>query len=271
MEYNSEEPPVQVSFAVPRLNVRQEDCFFYHVCDIPGVGQVGGHWDLRPNVDDYLGRFDFAGRSVFDVGTASGFLTFEMEKRGAEVVSFDVANARLTQIVPFATDPCTQDELLASQETGFEHLKNSYWFCHQRLGSSARVYYGDIHRLPAGIGPFDIVMIGMCLPHLRDPLGALESVAAKSRDVVIITQQTLVEDRPIMQMIGTPNPEHNEHLRYAWWMQSDGCITNFMAILGFRLERKHRVPFKCTAYTPVRFDDCTTFVFRREANGESAG
>jgi hypothetical protein len=48
-------------FATPRQNVRKEDCFFYHVCDVPNVGEVGGHWDLRPNINDYLGRrFDFA-------------------------------------------------------------------------------------------------------------------------------------------------------------------------------------------------------------------
>jgi len=251
------------SFAEPRLNVKQEECFFYHVCDIPGVGQVGGHWDLRSNIDDYLGRFRFAGKTVLDVGTASGFLTFEMEKRGAEVVSFDVANAELTQIVPYFNDPCSKEELLASQNIGFEQLKNSYWFCHQRLGSTARAFYGDIHRLPPALGPFDVVMIGMCLPHLRDPLGAMESLAGKARDTVIITQPTLDEDRPIMQMIGSPNPEHLEHLRYAWWMMADGCIKNFMAILGFRLERTHRVAYKCCAYSPPRYDECRSFVFRR--------
>jgi hypothetical protein len=50
-------------FATPRQNVRKENCFFYHVCDVPNVGEVGGHWDLRPNINDYLGRrFNFAGK-----------------------------------------------------------------------------------------------------------------------------------------------------------------------------------------------------------------
>ena len=79
-----------------------------------------------------------------------------------------------------------------------------------------------------------------------------------------ITQHTLVEDRPIMQMIGTLDLEHIEHLRYAWWMLSDGCITNFMAMLAFRLEAKNRTVYKCIAYTPARYDDCTALVVRRE-------
>jgi hypothetical protein len=38
---------------------------------------------------------------VLDVGTASGFLSFEAEKRGAEVVSFDSASPKMHAGVPF--------------------------------------------------------------------------------------------------------------------------------------------------------------------------
>jgi hypothetical protein len=129
--------------------------------------------------------------------------------------------------------------------------------------TSARAYYGDVQNLPSTLGPFDVVMIGMCLPHMRDPLGALQSVAAKSHDTVIITQQTLEEDRPVMQMIPYSNLPDIEYIRYAWWTLSDGCITNFMSIMGFRLEEKYRTSYRCPAYTPVRYDDCTTFIFHR--------
>ena len=52
--------------------------------EIPGHGLVTGQWDLRGGVDDYLGKVAFAGQRVLEIGPASGFLTFEMEKRGAE-------------------------------------------------------------------------------------------------------------------------------------------------------------------------------------------
>jgi 2-polyprenyl-3-methyl-5-hydroxy-6-metoxy-1,4-benzoquinol methylase len=69
-------------FESPR-NVRDvAECAFYHYMDLPGIGQVGDHWDLRPTIDEYLGRFDFRGKRALDVGAASGYLTFEMEKRG---------------------------------------------------------------------------------------------------------------------------------------------------------------------------------------------
>ena len=44
--------------------------------DLPVHGEVGGEWDLRKNVDKFLGKASLEGKRVLDVGTASGFLTF---------------------------------------------------------------------------------------------------------------------------------------------------------------------------------------------------
>ena len=71
-------PCLPLRYAEPRQVDRVEDCLFYHKIDIPGVGVVGDQWDLRACVDDYLGRIDFRGKRVLDVGTAGGFLTFAL-------------------------------------------------------------------------------------------------------------------------------------------------------------------------------------------------
>jgi len=56
---------------------------FYTVQEIPGFDSVtDGEWDLRENVDAYLGDVDFKGRSVLELGPSSGFLTFHMERKG---------------------------------------------------------------------------------------------------------------------------------------------------------------------------------------------
>ena len=66
-------------------------CIFYHAMNLPGIGSVSGDWDLRDTMDEYLGHFDFQGKRCLDIGSASGYLTFEMERRGArEVVSVDL-------------------------------------------------------------------------------------------------------------------------------------------------------------------------------------
>ena len=69
--------------AEPRYVDRLEDCFFYHAMELPGFGLIPAHWDLRGRFDDYIAGVNVSGKSVLDIGTATGFLSFESEKRGA--------------------------------------------------------------------------------------------------------------------------------------------------------------------------------------------
>src|SRR5258706_8611933 len=94
----SKDRPMQ--FAAPRTP-RLDECYFYHRMDLPGVGTVGSEWDLRGGIDAYLGQVEFAGRSAVDVGTASGQLCFEMERRGATVVGYDLSDEYDWDIVPY--------------------------------------------------------------------------------------------------------------------------------------------------------------------------
>lgn len=69
--------------------------------ELSGYGVMEGEWDLRHGVDEYLGKVAFAGQRVLEIGPASGFLTFEMEKRGAEVVSVEVTEDHGWDFVPY--------------------------------------------------------------------------------------------------------------------------------------------------------------------------
>lgn len=81
-------------YALPRTVTDLNDCYFYHTMDVPGVGRVTGEWDLRAGVREYLGGVSFAGKRVVEIGPASGFLSFFMEREGAEVVGFDLSDAQ---------------------------------------------------------------------------------------------------------------------------------------------------------------------------------
>ena len=107
-------------------------------------------------MDHYLGQFDFSGKRVLDVGAASGFLTFEMEKRGAEVVSFDMQSGIQWDMVPHYQLRGNLEELYNSFYQKDQRLKNGYWFAHERLGSKARVSYGDIYNLPDELGTLEV-------------------------------------------------------------------------------------------------------------------
>src|SRR6266496_2314073 len=65
---------------------------WYHTIDVaPGV-ETPGWFDLRPIVDR-LPWPDVRGRRCLDVGPYDGFLSFELERRGAaEVVATDIGS-----------------------------------------------------------------------------------------------------------------------------------------------------------------------------------
>ena len=246
-------------YSQPRVVENPADCYFYHCFDLPGLGTVGGDWDLRPCIDAYLGHYPFQGQRVLDVGTASGFLTFEMEKRGASVVSFDLDDGRQWNLVPHFLAREARETTLDAASRASERLKNAYWFCHRRLGSRAQAYYGDVYALPEGLGRFDVAMFGMILSHLRDPFQALYS-AARLADAVIVTNQTFESQSP--SMIFVPDPQSPRELR-TWWAFSSHCIERMLGTLGFTVERVVTCNPRCLARGFEGRQRCTAFVARR--------
>ena len=220
----------EVSYVQPREIEELTDCSFYHFMDLPGVGTVGDHWDLRPTIDAYLGGFDFAGKRVLDVGAASGFLSFEMEKRGADVVSFDIPDGGQWNYIPFAQPGFDAPKLVRDLRWHVDRIKNAYWYAHRALGSRARAYYGDIYDIPAGLGPVDVAVFGMVLPHLRDPFLALASGTRLSREWAIVVHQGVASADPVMHFMPDPQTLADP---LTWWFMSEGCVERMLEVLGF--------------------------------------
>jgi SAM-dependent methyltransferase len=215
-------------FAVPQKVRGVADCYFYHTLELPGYGLMSGDWDLRGGVDDYLGRVAFAGQRVLEIGPASGFLTFEMEKRGADVVSVEVTAEHGWDFVPYPASKLK--EVFGPRRTLMQRLKNSYWFSHTTLHSKARVYYGDVYNLPSSLGEFDIAVMGSVLLHCRDPLRIVEQCGEKARSLVIIDMfHPDLEGTPVCRL--APAPQN--FLWHTWWHFSTQFFTQFLAVMGF--------------------------------------
>jgi SAM-dependent methyltransferase len=249
-------------FEIPRDISDIAECAFYHYMDLPGVGQVGDHWDLRRTIEEYFGGFDFKRKRALDVGAASGYLTFEMEKRGASVVSFDLADGGDWDCVPFVHPDFDSEKLVRDLKWHINRIKNAYWYAHRLLGSQAQAYYGDIYNFPAELGSFDVVVFGMVLPHLRDPFRALQSASRLSSEWVVITQQCLKRSEPVSFF--QPDPESRADA-ITWWMMSEGCIDHMLKVLGFKVVSLTRAMHDC----PIRkhAEECSTFIARRVVGG----
>ncbi len=193
------------------------ECSFYHSMDIPGVGPVEGPWDLRPGVDAYLGHVDLAGKRVLELGTADGYLSFHMERQGAEVVSFDLSETDSWDVVPYARtgqgevshtalgpegsgrhDGARIDTVgeppswvTASDGAAGSHMRklnNAYWLAHRAFGSGARLVHGNIYAVPPELGPVDVSVFGAVLLHTRDPFSALVPALRLTRQTVVVTE-----------------------------------------------------------------------------------
>ena len=247
-------------YAFPQFVTDPLVCDWYHTMDLPGIGTVHGEWDLRPTIDDYLGHFDFRGRRCLDIGTGSGFLTFEMERRGAtEVVSVDLdPGGHDYDVVPYVAPDFDVAAEIARLKWTIGGRHRGYWLAHRLLGSKARAYYGTAYALPDSLGQFDVVMIGMMLPHVRDPFSVLEQAAARSSGTIIVTQQA--PQLPDAYAYFMPNPSTRKP-RAAWWSMSEACVERMLAVLGFDVVSRTRAEHAC----PIRGDReaCTALIAAR--------
>jgi len=238
------QPKTPIAFAPPRQIGDLSDCFFYHTITLPGFGEVRGHWDLRGRFDDYLGHVDVNGKSVIDIGTATGFLSFEAERNGAnEVVSFDMAHAKQQNFLPFKDklhyrDPARWAE---KHNVEVEQWKNAYWLCHRLLNSRAKVYYGDIYDLPVGLGQFDIAIVGSVLEHLSDPVTALASIARLVRETIVVVAPLIESDEKIARFEGSADRPEND---FTWWTYSLGLYREVFEMLGFRIDRINAAEYR---------------------------
>jgi SAM-dependent methyltransferase len=234
-------------FATPVKVDDVADCYFYHTMELPGHGIIEGRdWDLRGRTDEYLGHVDFAGQRVLEIGPASGFVTFEMEKRGADVVSVEVTDEPGWDFVPYPAERLEQ--VFGSRRMVMQQLKNSYWFSHAALKSKARVHYGDAYNLPASLGQFDVAVMGSVLLHCRDPLRIVEQ-CGKIAPMLIITDMfhPELEGSPICRLAPTPQ----KFLWDTWWHFSTQFFTQFLGVMGFATSKTstHQQHHRGRAYT----------------------
>jgi SAM-dependent methyltransferase len=228
---------------------RLNECWFYHVMDLPELGTVNhfGSWDLRGRFDEYVGHTDLSGKTLVDVGCASGFLSFEAEKRGAIVTSFDVDTGDAVNI-----DPKTD---AAAKRLEVIKMQNGYRLAHQLVKSKARIVYGDARELSRYVGPHDVVLIGQMLVHVRDPLAVIEQACKVAQESIVIAEGSWEAEEPVARFFGAQFPGTN-----AWWHLSTGLYRDVLSLFGFELTKKSRGLYQCNHPASPGMSEIWTFV-----------
>ena len=176
----------------PSDNISLEDCYFYHVMDIPGLSEpTKGEWDLRKGVDEYLGHLDFNNKTVLELGPACGFLTFHIEKMGGDVTSIELDHKKSRwDIVPNVKYNWLKGERVGeSLHYLFEQSKveNAYWYAHKAFNSKSKLILSHINDLPAEIGIYDISLMCSVILHLQNLFLGIQNMLRHTKEKVIIT------------------------------------------------------------------------------------
>ena len=171
-----ESPPAA---PVAALRARLDEIGWYHTQELaPGL-VTPGMFDLRPYVGAYGIPADLRGKRALDVGTFEGFWAFELERRGAEVVAIDVDS-----IQELDWPPRLRPAAEGRRGEGFELAKAALGSGVERVGGS--IYDATPETLG---GSFDLVFCGSVLIHLRDPMLALERMAALCRGRLVLADE----------------------------------------------------------------------------------
>ena len=190
---------------------------------------VRGQWDLRDNVQAYLGGVEFAGKSVLEIGPASGFLSYHMEHRGARVTAIEPSLERLWDCVPMPG--IDFDAWRQAFFASIQRVRNSFWYLHRQYGSSVRVVETDPETLPVEVGEFDVGVFASVLLHCRSPFSVLEGCLAQVRETVIVTDlhDSAMDGQPVCRLL--PDVRHKQI--DTWWALSPDFVVQALGVLGF--------------------------------------
>ncbi|MFN2238744.1 MAG: DUF1698 domain-containing protein [Thermoanaerobaculia bacterium] len=137
--------------------IREHGRWWHEIELAPGIVTPGDDSNRMklPILDEIGFPRDMRGLRALDLGCSDGYFSFEMEKRGADVVAVD--------FVP-------------ENYTGFAVARKI-------LGSSVEYRMDNVYNLaPESYGAFDIVLFMGVLYHLRNPLGGLDAIRSVTRE-----------------------------------------------------------------------------------------
>jgi tRNA (mo5U34)-methyltransferase len=198
---------------IRRWHGELEEKGWWHSFELPDGGRIDGVNSidaLKRRLAQYPIPADLRGKRVLDVGAWDGWFSFEMERRGAEVVAIDrIENPRFDEI-----------RRLMRSNVDYRELD---------------VY--DLH--PDRIGTFDIVLFLGVLYHVKHPLLALERVCSVTTDLAIVESYALKDetDRNLLEFF-----EYDEFGGQFdnWFAPTPKTMTALCRTAGFaRVELNH--------------------------------
>ena len=228
-------------FEKPWLMPTLDECEFYTTMNYPDgetVKSVDYGWTI-PSFRNYIGKYDIKGKTILDVGTASGFIAFEAEKAGAaEVTALDMASTSeyRGRLVAQNIEHIYTDQFVHDHSEHLIRLKNSWWYSWHKNKSKARCIYMPHSELHNWSERFDIVIAGAIVEHLSDPVFSIGAWAKAAKEAVIIPFTGVAfDDRAFMRPVCDWT---DSNACSSWWELSSGLYHRIFDNLGFDVTYK---------------------------------
>lgn len=227
--------------------------YWYHTVDLAEGLATPGMYDYRDKLEAFQLPERMDGMTVLDVGSASGFWTFEFERRGAQVTSVDLPSlemldrfpgqetSTLLKTIQHMIVPHSADQLeglvrdYSAAELHHYLLDAPFRLCARLLGSRVVRRYSSIYDLsPESLGrpSFDMVFLGDILVHTLRPFDALVAAAKMCRGTLIVAQEMPgnPDDAPAMIYRGGEKLGEDD---ICWWLPNEACFKQVLKKLGF--------------------------------------
>ena len=200
---------------------------WYHTLELSPGQWTDGWFDLRPDVARYGLPEDMRGMRVLEIGPWDGFWSFEMERRGAQVVAIDLDDER-----DLDWPPRHRPETFPEKPRG-----SGFALAKEILDSKVeRVECSIYDATPERFGAFDLVFCGSVLIHLRDQMLALQRIAGLTRDAFISSEVY----QPFLGLVPFAPARFMAHrAQVEFWRPAARTWTKMIWAAGFdRVERR---------------------------------
>ncbi len=236
------------SFATPEARAvaeRANAVDWYHAIELPHGVVTPGYVDHRAMKDRYGLPADMRGIRALEVATFDGYWSFEMERRGADVVAVDIASWSRADI-PLRT----LEEMTPAED---EPTGAGFRLAKELLGSSVERRETSVYELdPDELGTFDVVFVSDLLLHLRDPQRALERIfpILNPGGYLLIAEPY----NPDLESFGnTAVTQYFGFYQYIWSIPSTMTLKTMLRVAGFDpIKEITRLPLVYHHPFPVR-------------------
>lgn len=169
---------------------------------------------------------DLSGWSALDIGCNAGFYSFELARRGAEVVGIDM---------------------------DAHYLRQAHWAC-DKMGLTDQITFRQmqVYELSRAARSWDLVLFMGVFYHLRYPLLALDIVAERTERLLVFQSLSMgarqvaqqpedfdLEERERLDEAGWPKMAFVRRMLNGdptnWWVPNRACVEAMLADVGFEV------------------------------------